>query len=77
MAFSGGVIFRFRSYGKVAVRMECLGVRSWLQGDMQPPEFDFCSTPKTRHSVIHAGLPLLTHRRHRARSGPSLFEIGS
>ncbi len=31
MAFSGGVIFRFRSYGKVAVRMECSEVRSWLE----------------------------------------------
>ncbi len=36
-------------------------VRSWLQGDMQPPEYEVCFTPNTGHSEAHAGLPLLTH----------------
>ncbi len=35
-------------------------VRSWLQADLQPPEIDFRSTPRNRHSEAHAGLPLLT-----------------
>ncbi len=38
----------------------CLNVRSWLGTDIRSPEIDFCSTPNTGHSVVHAGLPLLT-----------------
>ena len=38
--------------------------RNWLQGDIQRPEIDFCSTPESGHSEAHAGLPLLTQRRH-------------
>ncbi len=38
----------------------------WLQGDIQPPEIDFRSSPNTGHSEAHAGLPLVTHNGHRA-----------
>ncbi len=28
-------------------------VRFWLQGDIQPPEIDVCSTPESRRSHGH------------------------
>ncbi len=34
--------------------------RSWLQADIQPPEFEVRFTPKSGHSEARAGLPLLT-----------------
>ena len=40
--------------------------RSWLQADLQPPENEVRSTPNNGHFVAHAGLPLLTRRRHSA-----------
>jgi hypothetical protein len=39
-------------------------VAFWLQGDLQPPEIDFRSTPNNGHSEAHAGLPL-TQPGHR------------
>ncbi len=38
--------------------------RFWLQADIQSTEINVCFTPKSGHSEAHAGLPLLTRRRH-------------
>jgi len=45
-----------------------LRVRLWLQADIQSPEIDFRFTPKTGHSVTHAGLPFVTHNGNRRRN---------
>ncbi len=37
-----------------------MNVSFWLQADLQPPEIEVRSTPKSGHSEAHAGLPLLT-----------------
>ncbi len=39
-------------------------VCSWLKADIQSPKIDFRFTLKSGHSEAHAGLPLLTQRRH-------------
>jgi hypothetical protein len=31
---------------------------------MEPPKFEVCFTPKSGHSEAHAGLLLVTHKRH-------------
>ena len=41
-----------------------LNDRLWLNPEVLSPEIDFRSSPNTRHSEAHAGLPVLTHRRH-------------
>ncbi len=50
--------------GKIYAAGKGSNVASWLQGDIQPPEIEVCSTPKSGHSEAHAGLPVLTHCRH-------------
>jgi hypothetical protein len=39
-------------------------VASWLDYEVQPPEFDFRSSPNNGHSVARAGLPVLTQSSH-------------
>ncbi len=39
-------------------------VRCWLKADMQPPEYEVRSTPKSGHSEARAGLPLVTPNGH-------------
>ncbi len=59
-----------------------LNVSSWLGTDIRSPEIDFCSTPNTGHSVVLAGLPLLTRCRQSAlstntKAQPSLRTLAS
>ncbi len=46
--------------GKIYAAGKDSNVASWLQADIQSPEIDFRSSPKSGHSEAHAGLPLLT-----------------
>ncbi len=57
-----------------------LNFRKWLKTDLQSLEIDFCSNLNTGHSVVHAGLPVVTLRRHCPHSGAhseQTFEKGS
>ncbi len=55
--------------------MECLGVRSWLQADMERPKIDVRLTPESGHSEARAGLPLVNIPLEFGRGNLKKFRI--
>ena len=64
--FRGGL--PYRRTDRVRTLAHALRVRLWLDSEVQSPEIDFRFTPKTGHSVTHAGLPFVT--RSGSRGSP-------